>query len=693
MTRSTGNPEGGQRPSGPGEAARRLDVSVRTVQRWLRDGRLPAVRVGDRLKVDPAAFAAPRAKAASGVPSTGQRPIRTLLVANRGEIVPRIARTCRRLGVRCLALVPPDQAGAWWTSQADGTVPLAGTYLDAPAILAAARAAGADAIHPGYGFLAESAAFAETVASAGLTWVGPPPGAMRAMGDKPAARRLAGRVGVPVLPGSDRRAQSDRALAREAGRIGYPVLVKPAAGGGGKGMHLVRGAGELHEALARARREAAAGFGDDRLLLERYLDGPRHVEVQILFDRYGAGVALGERECSLQRRHQKVVEEAPSPAVTPALRARLEAAALAVAAAAGYAGAGTVEFLLDGASGDFFFLEMNARLQVEHPVTEAVTGRDLVADQLAIAAGAPLAALAPPLGPDTTVARHGHAIEARLYAEDPEADFLPAAGLILRAEWPSGEGIRVDAGVAPGDKVATRYDPLQAKIVAWGDDRSAAVRRLGEALAATSVLGVVTNLPLLRWIAGSDWFAAGQTATDTIALRWHPAPAERPDETWLTAAAAALAARNGTGWRLNGPARLRLALGEEERTVESPDPAGWPASSLPVTLAPDGRTAHMDVGGRSVAVAFAPPPTVESAVLHAHRGRGDARRVIAPMPGIVLAIAARAGRAVAMHEPLLTLEAMKMENVVAAPADGVVGRVLVRLGQAVQRGEALIELE
>ncbi|HYI22193.1 MAG TPA: biotin carboxylase N-terminal domain-containing protein, partial [Candidatus Limnocylindrales bacterium] len=349
---------------GPGEAARRLGVSTRTVQRWLREGRLPSVQVGSHVKVDATALPAD----ASGS-NDARRPIERLLVANRGELVVRIARTCRQLGVTSLALVTEDQSRAWWVGAADEIVPLRSTYLDADAVLAAAIAARADAIHPGYGFLAENAAFAAAVEAAGIAWVGPPPDAMRALGDKAAARAIAARIGVPILPGYDGAEQSDRRLAREARAIGFPVLIKPSAGGGGKGMHVVEAERELGEALARARREAAAAFGDDRLILERYLARPRHVEIQFLRDAAGNAVHLGERECSLQRRHQKVIEEGPSPVVGKRLRAKLGDAALRLAEAAGYVGAGTAEFLLT-AEGEFYFLEVNARLQVEHPVTE-----------------------------------------------------------------------------------------------------------------------------------------------------------------------------------------------------------------------------------------------------------------------------------------------------------------------------------
>ena len=683
--------EGSGGPIGPGEAARRLGVSTRTVQRWLREGRLAGVRVGSRLKVDPAGLGTESFKT-SGSP----RPIRTLLVANRGEIVARIARTCRLLGIRCLALVAADQEGAWWTEQADERIRLEGDYLDITAIVAAAREASADAIHPGYGFLAENPAFAEAVTAAGVTWVGPPSGAIRLMGDKVAARRLAARQGVPLLPGSDGRRQSDRGLAGEAERIGYPVLIKPVGGGGGKGMHVARTAADLRELLARARREAGAAFGDDRLLIERYLDRPRHVEIQVLVDGAGTGIQLGERECSLQRRHQKVVEESPSPVLRPALRRRMDEAALRVAAAAGYVGAGTVEFLLDDERGEFFFLEVNTRLQVEHPVTELVTGRDLVADQLAIAAGARIAALPASTGTSRTMptARWGHAIEARLYAEDAEQGFLPANGRVVAAEWPAGEGIRVDAGVGPGDEVGTRYDPLLAKIIVGGTDRRDALRRLREALDATVLLGPVTNLRFLRWIAAADWFARGQTFTDTVAVRWHPEAqrAPLPEEAWRTAAGAIAAASPEAlaGWRLNVGPRLRLRSAEEERSVEIP--AEGPALPVALVSGSGPAIAHVDVDGRSVAFTLAPPPTVDSAVRHAaHPGAGP-RAVTAPMPGRVIAVAVHEGDRVELHQPLVVLEAMKMENAVTATADGVVTAVLVRPGGQVQKGDLMVEI-
>jgi excisionase family DNA binding protein len=695
---------------GPGEAAQRLGVTTRTVQRWLRQGRLPGVRVGGRIKVDADALPAP-------IAPQRRTAIRAIAIANRGEIVVRIARTCRELGIRSVALVAPDQNGAWWTEQADARVRLdggAGAYLDVGAVVAAALASGAEALHPGYGFLAENPAFAEAVESAGLTWIGPPPEAVRLMGDKVAARRLAAHEGVPLLPGSDGRAQSDRALATAADRIGYPVLVKPVAGGGGKGMHVARVPADLREVLGRARREAATAFGDDRLLLERYLDRPRHVEIQVLFDRAGRGVHLGERECSLQRRHQKVLEESPSPALRSragaSLRRAMGAAALQVAAAAGYVGAGTVEFLLDAERGDFFFLEMNTRLQVEHPVTELVTGRDLVADQVAVASGTALGQLTGDDARGRTLEgpSWGHAIEVRLYAEDAEQGFLPSGGRVAALRWPSGEGIRVDAGVGEGDEIGSRYDPLLAKIVVGGSDRPEAIERLRNALDATVVLGPVTNLRFLRWIVAADWFARGETFTDSIPPRWHPGAEAIPDVAWA-AAARSLAGASGqplAGWRLNAAARLRLRSGDEEHDVEvarerPPDADDFavvreatrgeasageapPGEALPV--------AHIDVAGRSVAFTLAPPPTVEAAVRHAGVSGSGSLAVTAPMPGRVIAVPAVEGAQVELHEPLVVLDAMKMENAVGASAAGTVAVVHVRPGQQVQKGDLLVEI-
>ena len=665
---------------GPGEAARRLGVSTRTVQRWLREGKLPAVQVGSHVKVAPSGLP-PEAGSEAAAQSTNR--IGRLLVANRGELVVRIARTCRQLGVRSLGLVTDDQARAWWTGAVDELVPLAGSYLDGAAVIAAARAARADAIHPGYGFLAENADFAQAVMDAGIIWVGPPPAAMRALGDKAAARQLAARLKVPTLPGYDGDDQTDARLSREAKRIGLPFLVKPSAGGGGKGMHVVAAARELPDTLARARREAQASFGDDRLILERYLERPRHVEVQLLADTHGNAVHLGERECSLQRRHQKVIEESPSPVVSAKLRKQLGDAALRLAEEAGYVGAGTVEFLL-APDGAFYFLELNARLQVEHPVTELVTGRDLVADQLAIAQGRPLGFS------QADVHLTGHAVEARLYAEDPWHDFLPATGEVLRVTWPRGEDVRVDAGVGEGDVVGTRYDPLLAKVIARADTRRESLARLAQALDETSVVGVTTNRGFLKWLATNPDVVRGQTFTPLIDEQWHP-PAELTAADW-SAVAGVVGQVMGDGlqplgFRLNARPRLRIQVGSEIRPVQTPAET----AVLPWALSTP-ESVFVDLDGQAIEARLAPAPTVETAVRLASHAGAAAQSVAAPMPGNVLAVRVAEGDAVEAGQVLVVLEAMKMENNVPAPAAGLVARVLVKAGQQVQRAETLVEL-
>ena len=738
----------------PGQVAARLGTTARTVQRWIAAGRLPARRVGGRWRV-PAdgldaldAFgptAAPRpaqpAGTRSGRPSAGPA-LRTLFIANRGEIARRIARSAAALGIR------PVPAG-----EVEPELDL----LDAAAIVAAARAAGADALHPGYGFLAESAAFAVAVEAAGLAWVGPPAPAIAAMGDKAGARRLAARLGLPVLPGYDGDAQDDRTLLAAAARMGPPLLVKPSAGGGGKGMRTLHDLAGLPEALAAARREARAAFGDDRLVLERLLLGPRHVEVQVLFDAQGHGVHLGERDCSAQRRHQKILEESPSPAVTPDLRRRLGEAALALAAAVGYRSAGTVEFLLD-AGGDFWFLEMNTRLQVEHPVTELVTGRDLVADQLWIAGGASLheLGLAPaaegpaggwPAGgwPAGGRGPFGHAVEVRLYAEDAAAGFLPATGRVELLRWPAGAaafalpdgaGIRVDAGIRRGDEVGRRFDPLLAKIVAGGRDRAEALDRLAAALDETVVLGLTTNLRFLRWLVRQPWLAAGEARVDTVERAWPGQAAEAsraveasgaalPDDVWAIAAArletaletgelpvdgsgpgSTLRAAPGTvgsrarraaatadpwagGWRPAGPALVLEAEGCRRRVAV---PAARPLPDGATALADDG-TVHVDVDGRSVGIRLAAAPDVEAARRGAAHQAGNVdAQVVAPMPGAVLAVHVVPGALLDQGDPVVTLEAMKMEHVVSAPGPGRVGEVLVGPADQVVRGQLLAVL-
>jgi acetyl/propionyl-CoA carboxylase alpha subunit len=535
--------------------------------------------------------------------------VRTLLVANRGEIALRIFRTCRELGIATVAVVAPDDRGSLHARSADATVEIA-SYLHSEEHIRAARAAGADAVHPGYGFLAESADFAEAVEAAGLTWVGPPAEALRLGGDKLAAKRVAREAGVSALPDG----------APE--EIGFPLLVKAAAGGGGRGMRVVRSRAELKDALAAAGREAAGAFGDGTLYCERYLERPRHVEVQLLADAHGNVVALGERDCSVQRRHQKVLEETPAPGLDDRLREQLLAAAVAFGRAIGYRSAGTVEFVLDG--GRFFFLELNGRIQVEHPVTEAVTGLDLIAEQLRIAAGEQLAALSHKV--------QGHAVEARLYAEDPRT-FLPQIGRIERLRLPAQ--IRVDAGVEVGDEVAPAYDPLLAKLVAHGRDRMEALDLLATGLAETEVAGVTTNLAFLRWLVAHPVVRAGEATTAFLVEHppLTPAPPRPPAAPWRRP------------WRLNLPA---------------------PVPSSPPEL--DG-------------AAHGPVP--------AH----GASTVTAPLPGSVIRVEVAPGDEVRARAPLVVLEAMKMEIPVHSPFDGVVAAVHVAAGDRVAGGALLLELE
>ncbi len=629
-----------------------------------------------------------------------------VLVANRGEIAVRVLRTLRRLGVRSVAVVADDDVGAPHAALADEVVRLRpGGYLDAAAIVAAAVATGAQAVHPGYGFLSENAGFARACTAAGLVFVGPPAGAVEAMGDKIAAKRLAADAGVPVLPGVAEPGLSDDDLVGRAGAVGFPLLVKPSAGGGGKGMQVVRSAGDLPAALAAARRVAQGAFGDDALLLERWVDRPRHVEVQVLADAHGTCVALGDRDCSLQRRHQKVLEEAPAPGVDPDVRGRMHAAAVALAQAVGYQSAGTVEFLLDG--GDFWFLEMNTRLQVEHPVTEAVLGLDLVAAQLAVAAGAPLA-----LGPADLVPS-GHAVEARVYAEDPDRGFLPTGGRVLGLVVP--DGVRVDLGIAVGTVVGTAYDPMVAKVVAHGDDRAEALRRLDAALAGFAVPGVTVNVAFLRRLLALDDVRAGRVDTGLIDRLPEVPPAPPPRELAVLAALlpAAAAPAPGvavdpfdvpSGWRVGGPAEVAVGVevaGEAVQvrvgggTVRVGDESAVPAD---VALAPtgvatlrfgdavtrwavarDGDQVWATRGGtswRARLLPRLPRPRAEAA----DAGSGTLR---APLPGTVTVVAVAEGDAVTAGQTLLVLEAMKMEHPIPAPADGTVTKLLARPGQQV----------
>jgi len=605
--------------------------------------------------------------------------MRALFIANRGEIASRISRTCERLGIR--AIVPVT----------DGPARL--DLLDAAAVVDAARTAGADALHPGFGFLAENPGFAELVQGAGIRWVGPPPNAIRVMGDKAAARRLAASLGVPVLPGYDGAEQSDRALTDAAETVGFPLLVKPAAGGGGKGMRIVREPARLPDSLAAARREATVAFGDDRLILERLIEGGRHVEIQVMFDAHGNGVHLGERDCSIQRRHQKVLEESPSPAIDAAMRHRLGEAALTLARAVGYVNAGTCEFLLDD-RGVPAFLEMNTRLQVEHPVTEFVTGRDLVADQLRIAAGESL-------GFDSEAGRPtGHAAEVRLYAEDAEDGFLPATGRIEAIRWPSGDGVRVDAGVEAGSVIGEWFDPMLAKIIAWGPDRAIAFDRLERALDQTVVLGIVTNLRFLRWLVRQPVVRTGDARTDTLDRIWPPddwgEAVTIPDDAWSVAATRLLEDLEPSdpwagGWRVNARPSVTLEADGATRSVE----VGVSVSPAPLAIdaVRAGDSVFLDLAGRSTAFRLARPPDVDAAaraaVAHGAAGATGPAEIVAPMPGSVIRVHAGVGQAVSAGDPVVTLEAMKMEHVVAAPRPGRVVDIRVRAADQVARGQLL----
>ena len=648
-----------------------------------------------------------------------------ILIANRGEIAVRIIRACRELGLSPVAVYSEADAQALHVRLADAAVcvgPPAATqsYLRAEALIAAAYQLGAEAIHPGYGFLSENAAFARQCAEAGLVFIGPPPAAIEALGGKIGARTLAQRAGVPVVPGYDGADQTIERLFSEAERIGFPLLVKASAGGGGKGMRAVHDPAMFAEALAGARREAKAAFGDDTVFLERLLIRPRHIEIQILADSHGHVLHLGERECSIQRRHQKIIEEAPSPALTPTLRAEMGAAAVRVARAAGYVNAGTVEFVFDQ-SGHFYFLEMNTRLQVEHPVTELITGLDLVRWQIAIAAGVRL-----PFTQDKLHVR-GHAIEARLYAEDP-VTYLPAIGRLALFDPPLGPGVRVDAGLTTGDEVTVHYDPMLAKLIVFGESRAAAIDRLRRALDDFAVLGLTTNLPLLRAIAAHPAYGAG--ATHTGFLSDHPldtaAPTKLPTTVLIAAAFIELAPTVGrphdpfaTHWRANGgalPLRFEADGTNYALTVRSGSD-GWTfqldghqhsaqrmaASPSELTLRLGDqierfRTARDETGalliswrGHAYRLTRPVPLSADSATRVG--GGHDAASLTAPMPGTLVRVLVCEGESVREGQPLLVLEAMKMEHTVVAPYAGTVRRLPFAQGGSVAGGVILIELE
>ncbi len=646
---------------------------------------------------------------------------RSLLIANRGEISLRIQRTARRMGLRTIAIYSDADREARHAREADLAARVGGplprdSYLNIPAIIAAAKRTGAEAVHPGYGFLAENAAFAEAVIAAGLTWVGPPPAAVRAMGDKAEAKRLARRAGVPVLPGYDDADQSDDAIAQAAIRTGFPLMIKAAAGGGGRGMRLVRKLDDFPAALDQARSEAKHAFGDNRVLLEGALLAARHVEIQVFADQHGQCIHLGERDCSVQRRHQKLIEESPSPAVDTALRTRMGAAAVAAARASGYVGAGTVEFLL-GDEGQFWFMEMNTRLQVEHPVTEMVTGLDLVEWQLRVAMGEPLPAK------QDDIRFNGHAIEARLCAEDPARDFLPQSGSLAR--WIEPPGARSDHALEAGAEVPPYYDSMIGKIIVHAPTRDAAREQLATALDATVALGLVTNKALLSAVLRDEVFGRRGPTTEFLARRfsrWQPTPPDRED-----AAIAALLSADETARRAgygewaswsNNPARLqRLRLEGAGESMDvgienGPDGCRVHVDGEPIAVrlvSADGtrarveiraeleETVHYCIAGDTIHLARHGKSLALENVLHAPAARraagaGDGR-ILAPMNGRVAAVATKPGATVAAGETLVVLEAMKMEHALVAPAAATVKAVHVAQGAQVSPGQLLIELE
>jgi acetyl-CoA/propionyl-CoA carboxylase biotin carboxyl carrier protein len=658
----------------------------------------------------------------------------TVLVANRGEIAVRVIRTLRALAIRSVATYSDADASAPHVRAADaavrlGPAPAAESYLHIDRILAAAEASGAQAVHPGYGFLAENATFARACAGHGLAFIGPPPAAIEAMGDKIRAKRIMAAAGIPVVPGSEAPGLSDGDLAAAAARIGFPVLIKPSAGGGGKGMRLVRSDRELPAALAAARREAWAAFGDDTLLLERYIGSPRHIEIQVLADTHGNVIHLGERECSLQRRHQKVIEEAPSPLLDDERRAAMGAAAVAAARSVGYVGAGTVEFIVSGqAPQDFYFMEMNTRLQVEHPVTELVTGLDLVDLQVRVAAGEPL-----PLRQDG-VRLTGHAIEARVYAEDPARGFLPTGGRVLALHEPAAPHVRVDSGLAPGMTVTSAYDPMLSKIISWGPDRATALRRLDAALEGTTVLGVTTNIAFLRALLTQPEVASGQL--DTALIERHLdelVTTGVPDDVLAAAALGQLLASEPAGpvidpwdipdgWRVGEPSWTRVRLGHAGGAVSEVRVRGRATSSaevsvdggepVPARAEASGGSLLVSYGGRTRHYSCAHDSGAAGPVLWlGHRGHtwalteeapvaGRDDRAMAgdgvvrsPMPGTVLAVHIAEGDQVTSGQPLLVVEAMKMEHAVTSPLDGVVAKLVARAGQPVGMDEMLAVID
>ena len=650
--------------------------------------------------------------------------IHTLLIANRGEIACRIIRTCRQMGIRAVAVFSDADREARHARLANtavqiGPAPAADSYLNIEAIIAAAQQTGADAIHPGFGFLAENADFARAVAAAGLIFVGPSPEAIEAMGNKRAAKEMMAAAGVPVLPGYGGADQSDRVLLAEGEHIGFPIMVKAAAGGGGKGMRLVHKLGDLPEAMVAARREALQAFGSDELILERALHRPRHVEIQVVGDAQGNVIHLGERECSIQRRHQKIIEESPSPAVDAALRRKMGETAVLAAQTIQYTNAGTVEFLLDE-EGQFYFLEMNTRLQVEHPVTELVTGIDLVAWQIRIAEGRPL-----PLTQEQVTWR-GHAIEARLYAENPANDFLPVTGDVLLWREPDAPGIRVDSGIETGDTVSVHYDPMLAKIIAFGAAREEALRRLIRALETTTLLGLTHNIPFLLDTLRQPAFAAGELHTGFVAEHladWRPSPGDTAVALIVATLAQFTQApqrpENAGYWRNNPNPLLPyryLLDGEEAEVVLQPEktycvlriayqgesteyairntqyiPPDWTLEiegvRMQVTTVAQNDLWHVHTGSGTVTLQTLPRLPEPRPLA------GAAGSLRAPMPGSVLELLVEVGDKVTAGQPLLKLEAMKMEHTIRAAGDGIVEAIYFAPGDAVEADARLLRIK
>ena len=669
----------------------------------------------------------------------------TILVANRGEIALRVMRTARRMGYRCVAVYSDADAGSPHCAIAAAGAATAGgapssphaalriggaapadSYLNVPALLAAAQASGAGAVHPGYGFLAESAAFAQACADAGLVFIGPPPGSIEAMGNKAGAKRLMLEAGVPCVPGYQGEDQSDQRMAAEAQRIGYPVMIKAAAGGGGRGMRRVDESGAFSAALAAARSEALHAFGSAQVILERAVIEPRHIEIQLFADSHGNVVHMGERDCSVQRRHQKLIEESPSPAVSPELRERMGAVAVAAARAIGYVGAGTLEFLLDG-DGEFYFMEMNTRLQVEHAVTEAVTGIDLVEWQLLVAAGAPLPLTQAEL--DGRRAAGGHAIEVRLCAEDPQQDFLPQSGKVQR--WVAPPGVRCDHALADGVTVPSCYDSMLAKLVAHGHDRDDALRRLRRALEECVLLGLSSNRAFLAQCLAHPVFSAGQASTGFIAQHLPASQRAGASATSrvLLAASALLAWHRSQrhvrrypaelhGWNSSHasahPLRFKLDGAAQQARASADGSFAWRINSANAATAARVEVAETSAGtlqlsldGRPSALHFAADGTrlffLLDGIEHTLEDLADAPpsvagngaadgRIAAPMNGRVVALHVREGEKVCTGQPLLALEAMKMEHNVLATRDGTVSALATALGTQVATGQLLLEI-